>query len=95
MGHKNGLDGVYYNPTIEKRFEEFSKSINELTISNEEREKAENVRLRKENAEFGKGVTKLERKVSRADAKVNRLLKVMSEFDPKYDEILKTKKSLE
>lgn len=33
MGHKNGLDGVYYNPTVEKRFEEFKKAIFDLTIS--------------------------------------------------------------
>ena len=38
MGHKNGLDGVYYNPTIEKRFEEFKKAIPELTISEEDRQ---------------------------------------------------------
>ena len=38
MGHKNGLDGVYYNPTIEKRFEEFKKTIPELTISDKTRQ---------------------------------------------------------
>ena len=37
MCHKNGLDGVYYNPTIEKRFEEFHKAIPELTISSKQR----------------------------------------------------------
>lgn len=37
MGHKYGLDGVYYNPTIKKRFEEFQKAIPELTISSKQR----------------------------------------------------------
>jgi len=51
MGHKNGLDGVYYNPTTQKRFIEFSKAIPDLTISDEERTKHENEKLRKEKGE--------------------------------------------
>lgn len=45
MGHKNGLDGVYYNPTIEKRFEEFQKAIHELTIDESQRLIEENKKL--------------------------------------------------
>jgi len=40
MGHKNGLDGVYYNPTLEKRFEEYKKAIPELTVDDSERKQA-------------------------------------------------------
>lgn len=32
MGHKRGLDGVYFQPTREECFEEFKKAIPELTI---------------------------------------------------------------
>jgi integrase len=39
MGHKNGLDGVYFTPTIEECFEEFKKVVPELTISDELRQK--------------------------------------------------------
>lgn len=37
LGHKNGLDGVYFVPTVEQLFTEFRKSISELTIDNSER----------------------------------------------------------
>lgn len=39
MGHKNGLDGVYFTPTIEECLEEFKKVIPELTVSDELRQK--------------------------------------------------------
>jgi len=32
MGHKNGLDGVYFKPTVEECFLEFRKAIPELSI---------------------------------------------------------------
>ena len=32
MGHKNGLDGVYFVPTLDELFKEFKKGINELKI---------------------------------------------------------------
>ena len=32
MGHKNGLDGVYFKPTVEECFSEFRKAIPELSI---------------------------------------------------------------
>jgi len=39
LGHKNGLDGVYFTPTREQCFTEFVKAIPELTISPTERQK--------------------------------------------------------
>jgi integrase/recombinase XerD len=37
LGHKNGLDGVYFVPTEEELFEEFKKAVPELTIDDSER----------------------------------------------------------
>ncbi len=37
LGHKNGLDGVYFVPTEEELFEEFKKAIPELTVNDSER----------------------------------------------------------
>jgi integrase/recombinase XerD len=39
MGHKRGLDGAYLKPTRDQCFYEFSKSIPEITISGESRQK--------------------------------------------------------
>ena len=33
MGHKNGLDGIYFVPTLDELFTEFRKAINDLRIS--------------------------------------------------------------
>jgi|APSaa5957512535_1039671.scaffolds.fasta_scaffold14374_6 hypothetical protein len=41
MGHKNGLDGVYFVPTRQQCFKEFVKGISELTIDSRERQKIE------------------------------------------------------
>lgn len=41
MGHKKGLDGVYFTPTREQCFEEFKKSMNELMIGESWRLKVE------------------------------------------------------
>ena len=32
MGHKNGLDGVYFTPTLDELYAEFKKVISDLTI---------------------------------------------------------------
>jgi hypothetical protein len=41
MGHKNGLDGVYFVPTRQQCFREFVKGIHQLTIDPNERQKIE------------------------------------------------------
>ena len=46
LGHKNGLDGVYFVPTRQQCFSEFLKAIPFLTISNEERLHLENEKLK-------------------------------------------------
>ena len=54
MGHKNGLDGVYFVPTRQQCFKEFVKGIPFLTISDEERIRLENEKLREEKSEIEK-----------------------------------------
>jgi len=51
MAHKRGLDGTYLQPTREECFAEFLKAIPQLTISNEERIKLENEKLKEEKSE--------------------------------------------
>jgi len=41
LGHKNGLDGVYFVPTRQQCFSEFLKAILQLTIDTRERQKIE------------------------------------------------------
>ncbi len=55
MGHRNDLRGVYYNPNIAVRFENFKKAIHELTIG-------EKFRLREENRNKDEKIKKLESK---------------------------------
>lgn len=54
MGHKNGLDGVYLDPTIEDCFAEFQKAIVDLTIDDSERLLIRNETLEAENSEVKK-----------------------------------------
>jgi len=48
MGHKNGLDGVYLNPTKEECFKEFQKAIVDLTIDDTQRLATRNNQLEEE-----------------------------------------------
>jgi len=52
MAHKNGLDGVYFAPTIEQCFTEFKKAIPNLTVNDSERLKFKNKKLEKEKSEI-------------------------------------------
>ncbi|MCH7758684.1 MAG: tyrosine-type recombinase/integrase [Thaumarchaeota archaeon] len=93
MAHKNGLDGNYLKPTREQCFAEFVKAITELTISDEARNKAKIADLEKEKSVLQKEVIPLASRLRRTDAKVERLLKAMSEINPEYGEILEIRKS--
>jgi len=59
MGHSNGLDGTYFQGTVEQLFEEFSKGISDLTISDSERLKIKNEKLEMENKESENQSTKI------------------------------------
>jgi len=52
MGHTNGLDGSYLQITDEKLFEEFKKGIMDLTVSDDERDKAKIKELENEKSEL-------------------------------------------
>jgi len=52
MGHKHGLDGVYFQGTNEQLFEEFRKGISDLTVDDSERTHAENMKLKEEKSEL-------------------------------------------
>ena len=93
MAHKNGLDGNYLKPTREQCFAEFVKAITELTISDEARDKAKIADLEKEKSVLQKEVIPLSSRMRRTDAKVERLLKAMSEINPEYGKILEIRKS--
>ncbi len=54
MAHKRGLDGAYLRPTRDECFKEFSKAIEQLTISDESRDKLKIVKLEKEKSEIEK-----------------------------------------
>jgi len=86
MGHKNGLDGVYYNPSLEKRFEEFSKAISQLAISEEQRLILKNNQLEEEISEREKSKEReqmLEDKVSRQDQAIAKILSDLEELKKK------------
>ena len=60
MGHRNDLRGTYYNPDLQTRFNEFKKTIPELTIDNSERSKIKIQKLEKEKSELEITRTELE-----------------------------------
>jgi len=93
MAHKNGLDGNYLKPTREQCFAEFVKAVTELTISDEARHKAKIADLEIEKSVLQKEVIPLGARLRRTDAKVERLLKAMSEINPEYGKILEIRKS--
>ena len=52
MAHKKGLDGSYLKPTREECFVEFSKAIEELTISDDARDKVKIIKLQQDKSEI-------------------------------------------
>src|SRR5207245_2067564 len=60
LGHKNGLDGVYFVPTDEELFKEFEKAITELTVDDTERLKIRTQKLEQEKSELEKKTEEIE-----------------------------------
>ena len=52
LGHKKGLDGVYFQPTTEQMFNEFKNGITDLTISDDYRNKIKIQKLEIEKSEL-------------------------------------------
>jgi len=80
MGHKNGLDGVYFVPTIQQCFSEFRKAIPNLTVSDSARKQA-----------LLDIVTKEKTELENANVTVEKLQKQFTEFKKEY-EMLRTGK---
>ena len=65
MAHKNGLDGIYLQPTLEECYKEFFKAISDLTIDDNERLRVTNQKLEREKSELEKNndtIKQLEKK---------------------------------
>ena len=79
MGHKRGLDGVYFQPTREQCFEEFKKAIPELTIDISLKLKFELEKVENERSEIklnqDKRVIELETRLSNTEKLLETLLK--------------------
>ncbi len=82
LGHKNGLDGVYFTPTREQCFKEFVKAIPELTISPEERQKIQLEKLQEEKTELEQTIEKnsnLEETVTKQQSELKDIKKFIAE----------------
>jgi len=101
MGHKNGLDGVYYNPTIQKRFIEFSKAIPDLIISDSERQKIKIEKLEQKKTELEQKEKEIENLKENMEKIVDEKIvaynqKFMKNLEKMYDEqILASEKRLD
>ena len=80
MAHKKGLDGVYLKPTREQCFAEFHKSINELVISDEERQKVM--------------IEEKEKKITELESEKDKRLDELEQKQKFYDEQIKMLYSL-
>jgi integrase len=79
MGHKRGLDGVYFQPTREQCFEEFKKAIPELSIN-------ETIRLEQE---LEKKKEQLDKHQSNKDARILELEDRLSNTERLLLELMK------
>jgi integrase/recombinase XerD len=79
MGHKNGLDGVYFTPTKEQCFEEFAKAIHDLTIDESAKLHQE---LKKKDQELQFYKTDVDKKI----AKLELTIEAMRRSRPISDE---------
>jgi len=91
MGHKNGLDGVYYTPTIQKRFIEFSKAIPDLIIADSERQKIKIEKLEKKKTELERKEKEIENLKENMEKMVEQKIgeynqKFMEKLEKMYDE---------
>ena len=75
MGHKNGLDGVYFKPTKEECFREFRKVITELSIDN-------SIRLEEEIKRRDERIKNLE---TNQDRKIMNLEFIVSELSKRLE----------
>jgi len=82
LGHKNGLDGVYFTPTMEECFAEFKKAIVNLTISDKSRDSIKIDKLETEKSR----IANLEAELSQmknifGGPRLEKLMETLKEFD--------------
>jgi len=70
IGHKSGLDGIYYKPDFKTQlFAEFVKAIPDLTVDESEKLKLQNVikdeTIKKMESEKDERISKLEKKLEK------------------------------
>lgn len=88
------LDRNYFQTHTLELVEEYLNAVPNLTISNEERIKAENLKLRKDNEKIEKEtLSKVEIKIQRFENKADRVMKAMANLDKKYLELLDIQKN--
>jgi len=81
MGHKRGLDGAYLKPTRDQCFYEFSKSIPEITISGESRQK---LKIKQQEEKISELETS-EKKIAHLEEGVNIVGTLLAEQSVKND----------
>jgi len=90
LGHKNGLDGVYFTPSLNDRFNEFKKAIRELTIDSTERLRLKNSSLEHELAKHeihGREIEKLKKQYEFDHILVAQFSKILRHFGIEFDKI--------
>jgi len=77
MGHRNDLRGIYYNPDIRVRFENFKKAIPDLTIDDSERLKIKNRKLEEKdshlNSLYTDAVANMGDRINRLESEIYKL----------------------
>jgi len=87
MAHKRGLDGTYLQPTREECFIEFLKSIPFLTISDDERMRLENEKLKQEKTK--KDVTMLKEELWNAKFELMEMIDDAIEDPTEFKKMIK------
>jgi integrase/recombinase XerD len=98
MGHSVTvvMDNVYLVPTVEQLFDEFKKAIPSLTISDDQRTKMENMKLKQEKSDSEKTIDKLvKEKIEEYTSKFVKDLEKMMEDNVKKASIKMEEKDLE
>ena len=89
MGHKNGLDGVYFTPTRQECFTEFCNGIANLTISDTQRQKITIKKLKDEQITIDQLKIEINEHVVKSTQKANHdhdlLVSLVNDIQEKSD----------
>ena len=90
MAHKKGLDGAYLKPTREECFTEFLKAVEQLTISDESRDKIKINTLEKEKSEVEELKSMIYKMGDMAEKQAKNSEEKVLELIKKFPELAKT-----